>query len=246
MSKNRLIIITSWDDVTEFDLKLCGLLDKYKLKGTFYVIGKFIGKKISKDQLLRMSKNHELGAHTMSHLTLTSITREKSKKEIIESKKTLEECINEEVTSFAYPKGIYNDEHVKIVKEAGFTNARNIEPFYFDITGNAYEIPITLWSYPHKLRDLNSIYRLYNSFPLLSINPLMLKNWNRLGKKILDRLLERGGVFHLFGHAWQVDQIRGWEKLEDLFAYMAFRKEATYCTLSNYTSNILVKGREVG
>lgn len=236
MENNKLIIITSWDDVTKCDIRLQNLLDKYNLKGTFYVIGNSIGKHISKEDLIQISSNHEVGAHTMNHPTLTAISKEKSKKEIIESKKILEKCIDKEVTSFAYPKGKYREEHVKIVKEAGFTNARTIEPFYFDITNNVFEIPITLWSYPHKLRDLKSIYRLYQTFPLLALNPLMLKKWSHLGNKILDQLLERGGVFHLFGHAWQVDQINGWKKLEDLFSYMAFRKRASYHTLSNFVN----------
>jgi peptidoglycan/xylan/chitin deacetylase (PgdA/CDA1 family) len=230
----KLIVTTSWDDVTVLDLKLLDLLDKYKLKGSFYVIGKLVGKRVSEDQLRHISETHEIGAHTMKHVTLTRVSNEEAKKEIKESKRFLEKIIENEVTSFAYPKGKYNKKHVKMVKDAGFVCARTIEPFYFEAAGDPYEIPVSLWAFPHKFRDLNAIRRLIKNFPFIAVNPLLIKNWNTLGKEIFDVLIEQGGIFHVFGHAWQVNEIEGWTKLEDLFCHMAFQKKAIYTTLTEY------------
>ena len=237
----KLIITTSWDDVTDLDLKLCNLLDTYKLKGSFYVIGKLIGKKISEDQLRQISENHEIGAHTMRHATLTRISNEEARREIAESKRILEKCIHKEVTSFAYPKGKYSKNHVKMVKDAGFVCARTIEPFYFKAEGNPYEIPVSLWAFPHKFSDLSAIRRLISNFPIVAVNPLLIKNWHELGKEVFNVLIERGGVFHVFGHAWQVNNIKAWRKLEDLFCHIAFRKKTGYTTLTEYAKTYLGK-----
>ena len=69
----------------------------------------------------------EIGAHTVNHPILRSITNEDSKLEIYESKQTLERIIEKRITSFAYPNGKkqqdYSAEHVDIIKQLGFDNA---------------------------------------------------------------------------------------------------------------------------
>ena len=64
--------------------------------------------------------------------------------------------------------------------------------------------------------------------------PLRIKKWGEPGKQIFDVLLESSGVFHIFGHAWQVDEIDGWRRLEDLLVHIAFRKNATYITMTEH------------
>jgi len=240
MQESKLILVTSWDDVTELDVKLANLLDSYGLKGSFYVIGKSLGKRVSKDQLLDMSQTHEIGAHTMTHPTLTTISDEEARREIAGSKTFLERTLGKQITSFAYPRGKYNKRHVMMAKEAGFFCARTIEPFYFKNTGKPYEVPVSIWAFPHKFRDLNAISRLIRSFPSVATKPLLIKNWNKLGKEIFDFLIEQGGVFHIFGHAWQIDDIDGWKRLEDLFGYVAHRKNVVYTTVTGYAENFLI------
>ena len=70
------------------------------------------------------SKGMEIGAHTMSHPTLTKIKDNKTiLNEILGSKKILETKLNTKITTFAYPYGKYNDRLIKSVMDAGFTNA---------------------------------------------------------------------------------------------------------------------------
>jgi len=66
------------------------------------------------------------GAHTMTHPILTNIPIEKARKEILGSKEELEKWIAKDVKFFAYPNGDvsdFNDEIIKIIKEAGFSCA---------------------------------------------------------------------------------------------------------------------------
>jgi peptidoglycan/xylan/chitin deacetylase (PgdA/CDA1 family) len=65
----------------------------------------------------------EIGSHTVTHDNLTKLDRERKKQEIIDSKKLIEECFGIQCHSFCYPFGLFDEEDVKIVKEAGYTNA---------------------------------------------------------------------------------------------------------------------------
>jgi len=62
---NKIIVTTSWDDGHKFDIRLAKLLDKYGLKGTFYITKNFQGR-LSKEEIKSISKNHEIGAHYKS------------------------------------------------------------------------------------------------------------------------------------------------------------------------------------
>jgi len=234
MQQANVFVISSWDDVTRLDLKLCEFLETYELKGTFFVVNNWIGKEISMDELLHISEGHEVGAHTLNHVNLTQVPAEVAKREIFGSKRLLEEVLGKPVTSFAYPKGCYGKAHVEMVRNADYVCARTTKPFYTDKAENPYELNVTIWTYPHALRDIRGMFRLFSLSPRLIGNPLRIKKWSELGKQIFDVLLESGGVFHFFGHAWQVDEIDGWRKLENLLAHIALRKNVTYLTLSEY------------
>lgn len=65
----------------------------------------------------------QVGAHTLSHQILSSVSFEEAEKEIIDSKYTLQKHIGHEITLFAYPNGApedYNIEHIRLLKENGF------------------------------------------------------------------------------------------------------------------------------
>ena len=237
MGHANVFVVTSWDDVTKLDLKLCELLETYKLKGTFFVVNDWIGKEISKDELHHISEGHEIGAHTLHHVNLMRVRTEVAKKEISESKRLLEKLIGKPVTSFAYPKGCYNKSHVEMVRNAKYLCARTTKPFYTTLADNPYELNVTIWTFPHALRDVRGMFRLFNLSPNLVVNPLRIKKWSELGKQIFDVLLESGGVFHFFGHAWQVDEIDGWRKLEDLLAHIAFQENVAYFTMTEYAKS---------
>ncbi|MFZ2959782.1 MAG: polysaccharide deacetylase family protein [Candidatus Ozemobacteraceae bacterium] len=66
---------------------------------------------------------YEIGAHTLSHPHLPALSDEQARREILDSKNSLEDAIGQEVISFAYPYGEYDDRIVDIVREAGFSFA---------------------------------------------------------------------------------------------------------------------------
>lgn len=67
-----------------------------------------------------------IGAHTLSHPVLSTLTRQEAEAEIMGSKAVIEMRIGLKVNDFCYPNGQaedFTDETRKVVAEAGFTNA---------------------------------------------------------------------------------------------------------------------------
>lgn len=73
------------------------------------------------------SSGMEIASHTVSHPILKKVSYEEAEIEISESKKVLENIINDRVSLFAYPNGYpmrdYGGEHVKLVKDIGYQAA---------------------------------------------------------------------------------------------------------------------------
>lgn len=59
----------------------------------------------------------EFGAHTLTHPDLTSLTPEKMKSEILDSKVIIEDALNAPVECFAAPYGRYDGRSLKIIRE---------------------------------------------------------------------------------------------------------------------------------
>ncbi|NIS68858.1 MAG: polysaccharide deacetylase family protein [Proteobacteria bacterium] len=88
---------------------------------------------MSRDQLALSARNPLLtiGSHTVSHPFLTQCSNEELLFELVESKRFLEEVIQQTVTLFAYPAGDYNRSVAETVRAAGYDaafseNSRNV------------------------------------------------------------------------------------------------------------------------
>ena len=76
---------------------------------------------LSWNEIKRMNKKDiEFGAHTVNHPILTNISIEEAKWEILNSKNCIEENLETEIKSFAYPNGDYNDKIASLVENLGF------------------------------------------------------------------------------------------------------------------------------
>ncbi|MCC6907848.1 MAG: polysaccharide deacetylase family protein [Phycisphaerales bacterium] len=74
------------------------------------------------------ARGHEIGSHTITHPILTQLDDGELLRELVESKDTLESWIGDEVSSFCYPNGDW-DERVKAAAlEAGYRVACTTTP----------------------------------------------------------------------------------------------------------------------
>jgi|ETN01SMinimDraft_4_1059930.scaffolds.fasta_scaffold12764_4 peptidoglycan/xylan/chitin deacetylase (PgdA/CDA1 family) len=104
------------------------LLKKYNFTATFFIPTNHY--KFGSDWLLNKSDieeliflGHEIGSHSISHPYLTNISYDELYKEVVISKKTLDEDFNISVKSFAFPYSDYNKDVLNFVNK-NYENVR--------------------------------------------------------------------------------------------------------------------------
>ena len=229
-STHRIIVTTSWDDGHVDDMRLAALLKQYGIAGTFYVAPDNVefpdDKRLTKQQLQELSRTFEIGAHTRTHRHLPQLSDEESIREITESKAVLEQIVGKPVTSFCYPAGKYESRHVRMVKNAGFNFARTVRRFIFCVT-NRLESGTSIHTYDHWSDAWNLLsYVRFNPFRFLKL----YHHWDRQAMVMFDQVQKNGGVFHLWGHSWELEYRDGWKRLEKVLAHIAYKDDVAYVT----------------
>ena len=220
--KAKTLITTSWDDGHPLDVKLCSLLQKYEIKGTIYTpITNKEHEVMDKDTIKEISKNFEIGGHTYNHLILTNLSEDEINDELVRSKKVLEEITETKIVSFCYPRGKYNKNIMKKVQNAGYIGGRTAEIFRTSFS-NPYEVHTTVQAVDRVLASkgkgvIASSNRKMTQKLLFTGN--LFNRWNVIAKKTLDYVLKNGGVWHLWGHSWEIDNNNDWLLLEDVLEY---------------------------
>jgi hypothetical protein len=184
------------------------------------------------DEIRTLAQSHEIGGHTLNHLDLTSLSREAAGHEIIQGKQRLEQFIGKNVDGFAFPRGRMNASVVRMVEQAGFKFGRTIHGFHFSWP-KGFLMHTTLQAYPHtRLTYLRGAIRRVNVEGLKTyIFRLHLRsNWMELAKTTFDTVFRKGGVWHLWGHSWEIDELNLWGDVEELFDYISNRSDVHYLT----------------
>lgn len=106
----------------------------------------------------------DLGAHTVTHPSLPTISTAQQIEEIAGSKTQLENILGRPVTSFSYPHGEYDTETMDLVRNAGFHSATAIH-FRCVFSGeDPFELPrfqVDDWSREKFLQQLVKWYALH-------------------------------------------------------------------------------------
>lgn len=230
---SKAIVTTSWDDGHRLDVRLAELLRKYGLKATFYVAPQnreFRKSDLLSDfQLRKLSDDFEIGAHTMTHPRLAQITAREADIEIGESKKYMERLLDKEVSSFCYPGGSRTFLNEQQVRKYGFKLARTVDRFEFKTGNDPYALPTSLHTYNH-YSDTLKIAR----FAGYDVKTTMhyYKHWEDLGMAMFDHIRKEGGIFHLWGHSWEIDECHYWGRLDKIFSYISGHSDIEYKTNS--------------
>jgi peptidoglycan/xylan/chitin deacetylase (PgdA/CDA1 family) len=232
--RNLRVVTTSWDDGDPRDLRVVELLRSRKLRGTFYVpiIGYQGGETLAAADLRALSsEGFEVGAHSVSHRSLSRLSWEEQGREVRVCKQMLEQMLGRRVCMFCYPNGRYNREVIREVQNAGYEGARTTRMLSLNTCFPTYEMPTTVQAYPHhRTRYVRNLGRA-RDIPGLVIYITELsrcKSWVELGMRLFSRVLENGGVWHLYGHSWEIDELGLWADLRKLLDYVCHREGVTY------------------
>lgn len=122
----KAVIITFDDGYDDFYTTAWPLLKRYGFTASVGIITDFIGKTnhMGSEQIRDIADGGiELVAHTVSHPDLLNVVPSEARRQIVESKRALEDLFDVNVAAFAYPIGHFNKAIVGFVKEAGYTAA---------------------------------------------------------------------------------------------------------------------------
>lgn len=221
----RIQVTTSWDDGHRLDMKLADLLEAYGLTGTFYVSSEnhelTPTDRLSKGAIKDLnSRGFEIGAHTLTHPHLGTLSNADATIEINGSKNRLEAIIGRPVTSFCYPYGDYRPTTVGLVKAAGFKYARTVARYRI-VHGASLEAGTSVHAYRH-LPDLPRLILVAGFNPVKAWK--MWRDWSELAITLFDRAVATGNDFHLWGHSWEIDANHDWPRLERTLAHIASTK----------------------
>lgn len=119
-TKEKVLSLTFDINSKDSDLdKILEILDKYDLKATFFVTGKWVD---DKPQELRKiaKKGHDIGNHGNNHKHMDLLGEKECKEEIIELHKKVKDITGIEMTLFRPPYGSYNNSLIHLAKELGY------------------------------------------------------------------------------------------------------------------------------
>ena len=206
----------SYDDGIYQDMRLVQLFNLYGLKGTFnlnsgvqykenvWMNKDVLVRRIPKDILPELYKGHEVAVHTLTHPRLYALPDEELAKELKADKENLVKQFGQTVVGMAYPFGDCDERIMKAVADQGLLYGRTVK------TTNSFALPEDPLAWKATCH--------HNAENLM---------------QLADEFLAEGDdlrLFYIWGHSYEFDVNRNWEKIEDLCEKIAGRDDVWYCT----------------
>jgi peptidoglycan/xylan/chitin deacetylase (PgdA/CDA1 family) len=129
-------VVTFDDGMQDNHEQALPILSEYDISATVYVLAGSIGRRnpwmrpgrglrmMTESELRELAAaGWELGAHSMTHPHMSSLTYEACLREMLESKQTIEQLAAVRVGTFAYPFGSHSSAAMMAARDAGFTAA---------------------------------------------------------------------------------------------------------------------------
>lgn len=143
----RFACVTFDDGMVSFANVALPELEKRQIPSTVFVVSGKLGQPpdwrnysdeplttettMNADQLRGISGHARIGSHTATHPMLTHLEEAEARRELQDSRTTLESLLNEKVTQFSFPYGDFNDTLIKLSLEAGYERVFTTQPSTF-------------------------------------------------------------------------------------------------------------------
>jgi peptidoglycan/xylan/chitin deacetylase (PgdA/CDA1 family) len=207
---------------------MADLLSLHGFRGTFYMpLSNREGLPVmSPAGMRRLGQAFEIGSHTIDHCRLTSGLSTEARRQIAGGKEQIEQVLGYGVTGFCYVNGQYTFAHRQMVIDAGFEYARTITSLHRTLPADPFVMPTTIQYYPHTRHAcVRHFIRRGEWGQRTALLRVSLEYGDFLARlrAVLDHVCLHGGVFHLWGHSWELDAFDGWRHLDDFLRYAADR-----------------------
>ena len=162
----------------------------------------------------------------MNHVRLTGLDENHARREIQDCKAQLEDILGKPCSIFCFPGGNYRSVHLPMLRDAGFSAARTVELLSFQrpqIKGGISLIPTTIQAYPHGAGAYfrNALKRRSRGALQNLLLGCRAGDWPQLVRLSLERAERLGGVFHLWGHSWEIENTVQWAALDQAMAIVS-------------------------
>lgn len=220
------VFTCSIDDGHPLDLKTADLLHKHGLNGTFFIpIRNCEGDAVLPDAEIRhLARQFEIGSHTFDHRYLKGVDVRQAYHQIHDGKQKLEDVLGTKVNGFCYPGGRYRQRDVDLVRACNFTYARTTMNLCFEGGESPYELPTTIQFYPHMrgvfIRNFAAAGNWLRRAEGLRL-ALQHDDWVKRLYVLFDYACSSGGMFHLWGHSKQIEQLAAWDELDAFLNHVA-------------------------
>ena len=107
----------AWGD--EYTLQILDILDKYNVKGSFFLVGFWVDKYPEHVKEI-YKRGHDVGNHSTNHPYMTKLSDEEISKELNVTGDKIKELIEEKPILFRPPFGDYSDRVINVCKDNGY------------------------------------------------------------------------------------------------------------------------------
>lgn len=210
------VVTLSYDDGTDFDIKMIEILNKYGIKCTFNLYSKslFNHDKDWCDVFASRYKDteHEVACHGMNHYQLANLSTPEIMDEILSDRKNLENAFGCFVNGFAYPNGYrYRDYQLDILKLCGINYGRIVASTHnFELPKNWLTLEPTCHHFDPELFDLVDKF----------LEPDDEEHYWRI----------RPQMFYLWGHSYEFGNADRWDLLEEFCQKIGNKDYVWYAT----------------
>ncbi len=177
------------------------------------------------------SQGFEIGAHGVSHPNLPACRDDELVVEVEGSKQHLEDELGKKVSMFAYPRGRHNGKVIASLIQAGYTGARTTAMLARGLDFDPYRMPTSVHVFPHTrfeyFRNLARVWDVRRTWAYAT-HFRCAENWVDLAKILFDSVLRDGGLWHLYGHSWEIEELGLWGELKEVLDYVCCRPGVLY------------------
>ncbi len=192
--KTKKAITLSYDDGNIFDRRLCEIMGKYGVKGTFNINSAQSGegRRMTTEECVALYKSHgfETAYHGAKHLMYNSVSPSRVVQDVVNDRISLEKATGDFIIGGAYPFGAYDRDIKEAHRLCGIRYSRTASSNY------GFTIP-TDW---------------------LEWNPTCHhghKDLMPLVEKFLAKKPWMAEIFFLWGHSYEFNDNDDWEIIEE-------------------------------
>jgi peptidoglycan/xylan/chitin deacetylase (PgdA/CDA1 family) len=221
------VLVTSWDDGHPADRRLAERLARHGIAATFFVpVHNCEGRPTmaAADWRALDAGGFEVAAHTVDHVRLPGLAPDEARRQLADGRRRLEDALGRVVAGFAYPGGRMGRHARRLAAEAGFTYARTTQMFCLDPGPDPLAMATTVQFHPHGAAPvLRNWLRHGGGLGRLRLVRHWLASDTLHGRiaAMVDAAMRNGGVLHLWGHGWEIEEQCSWPLLDEILSALA-------------------------